>query len=151
MSEIISCPRCDKPIEPEWRFCPHCEAVLQGPERGERGGIIDSRLKRSSYLLHRGFAVLLEFVGGLALIFALTVAPGITRFYPQIPSAVVTTVLLVCVGLLIAVFVYVSHAGTRMSQIVEVCCLGALASMGALVVLSLAAWFLWLAFLALTR
>jgi hypothetical protein len=38
MAHSANCPRCEKPVDLEWRFCPNCEAVLHGPERGSRGG-----------------------------------------------------------------------------------------------------------------
>jgi hypothetical protein len=31
MAQVPACPRCDRSVEPEWRFCPHCEAILPEP------------------------------------------------------------------------------------------------------------------------
>jgi len=43
-----TCPRCAKPVEPVWLICPHCEALLYGPERGSRGGL--NKLARDRFI-----------------------------------------------------------------------------------------------------
>src|SRR5437899_1048802 len=42
----VACSRCRKPVEANWRMCPHCEAMLRGPERAARVGALDSFLHR---------------------------------------------------------------------------------------------------------
>jgi hypothetical protein len=63
-----TCPRCGKHVEPYWRFCPNCEAVLRGPRRSAVGKVVDEDVHRDT----RGtsvFLILLAVLGGLGLIF----------------------------------------------------------------------------------
>jgi len=48
MNSPTNCPRCAAAVEARWLICPHCEAVLQGPERGSRGGL--NKLARDRFI-----------------------------------------------------------------------------------------------------
>jgi hypothetical protein len=65
-SRETSCPRCGKPVEKQWRFCPNCEAVLAGPRRGARGVYFDDEVRRdrtgTSVIL-----ILLAVLGGIGM------------------------------------------------------------------------------------
>jgi hypothetical protein len=61
-----SCHRCGKRVEKQWRFCPHCEAVLAGPRGGARGIYFEDDVRRdrtgTSVIL-----ILLAVLGGFGL------------------------------------------------------------------------------------
>jgi hypothetical protein len=63
------CPRCDKPVEAAWWTCPHCEAVLKGPEAGSRGGVLHGLLERVADLPNVPWTVIPALLGFLIVIF----------------------------------------------------------------------------------
>jgi hypothetical protein len=63
MAHPPTCPRCDKRVEPVWRTCPNCEAVLKGPETGSRGGVLHGALERLSDLPNKPWTAIPALVG----------------------------------------------------------------------------------------
>jgi len=63
-----ACPSCNKPVELEWRICPHCDAVLQGPERGSRGGLGSVFQERILTYQDRWWCRFLAILGGILLV-----------------------------------------------------------------------------------
>jgi hypothetical protein len=74
MAQHANCPRCDKPVEPEWRFCPNCEAVLLGSERGSIGGLQHTAVRLLLALPQNRIAVTLAFTGVIGLCLVIVVA-----------------------------------------------------------------------------
>jgi hypothetical protein len=69
-----SCPRCGKPVETFWRFCPFCEAVLKGREF-KFGGRFDDEVRRN----RRGTSIiitLLAVLGGIGVAFWFLISFG---------------------------------------------------------------------------
>jgi DNA-directed RNA polymerase subunit RPC12/RpoP len=60
------CPRCGHMVEGVWLFCPRCEAVLHGPDRGSRGGRFDDLVHRRSSRVS-AILVLMSVAGVLGL------------------------------------------------------------------------------------
>jgi hypothetical protein len=58
-------------VEPNWRFCPNCEAVLRGPRRGAVGKVVDEDVHRDTKGTNV-FLILLAVLGGLGFFFILT-------------------------------------------------------------------------------
>jgi hypothetical protein len=54
-----SCPRCGKPVAAQWLICPHCEALLQGPDCGDRGGLFEPRVFQRVFIGALAFVCLL--------------------------------------------------------------------------------------------
>jgi hypothetical protein len=67
MAQYANCPHCDKPVEPEWRFCPNCEAVLLGSERGSLGGLQHSVVRLLLSLPQNRIAATLAVLGIISL------------------------------------------------------------------------------------
>jgi hypothetical protein len=74
-SEEDACPRCGKPVQAVFRFCPHCEAVLQGKDRGSQGGKLDDLVHRQGSRFRVGIT-LLAVIGGLGLTWCTLAAMG---------------------------------------------------------------------------
>ena len=62
------CPRCDKSVEAAWWTCPHCEAVLKGPETGSRGGALHGLLERIADLPNNPWMAIPALLGFLIAI-----------------------------------------------------------------------------------
>jgi hypothetical protein len=73
--EPESCPRCGRLVEAVFRFCPHCEAILQGADRGSRGGKLDDVVHRRGARL-QSTVPLLAFLGFMGLVISGLVALG---------------------------------------------------------------------------
>jgi hypothetical protein len=67
MNPAMICPRCASSVKAMWLICPHCEAVLQGPERGSRGGLTRTARDWLIHLAGNRWVRLLALVGGCGL------------------------------------------------------------------------------------
>jgi hypothetical protein len=65
-----TCPRCDKPVQPNWRRCPFCEAPLRPQRRSKAIRTADSDVRRDTGLIGGGLG-LVGLLGALGIIFFL--------------------------------------------------------------------------------
>jgi hypothetical protein len=131
------CPRCENPVEPEWRFCPNCEAVLQGSERGSLGGKQDQTLRRALDLPKNPLAGVLAAIGLVGLIPIGAVAGGVaSRLIGT--SATGACVIGLASAVIICICVYCWLWDRPIRRGMEAVLVGALALAGVLLILSCA-------------
>jgi len=118
-----NCPRCAAVVEARWLICPHCDAVLQGPERGSRGGLDKVARDRFIRLSANSSIRLLSVLGATAIC-----ALGLRNTIPT--GGVIIVVGVFCVLVLL-------HRRPPRG-IVGAIFTGAMATFGALVVLAVA-------------
>ncbi len=139
MAQSANCPRCDRPVEPEWRFCPHCEAVLQGLERGERGGLMGWLLDGIVSFQGIGWVRLLGILGGLGLfVIGMLVVSGLRGFGASTQTTIVRLSGLAASVLALGAANFCWLRDRSAPGVFESVLIGALALLGAFLVLSCA-------------
>ncbi|MCI0465260.1 MAG: zinc ribbon domain-containing protein [Gemmataceae bacterium] len=62
-----SCPDCGNPVEPSWRYCPHCDEPLDHPAPVRRRGTAESDVRFDTGVVGVGVGVL-GMLGGLGMV-----------------------------------------------------------------------------------